>query len=128
MKSPIGGVVLAGLLLASVGCGTEPEPVPPVASDRLVAALVDLHLAGARSERFGDMDASWHESVLAQHGLTQADLDEALDFYAANRDAYLDLYTAVLDSLNAARDVPTPEALSEDTLTDFFDLRTEPSD
>ncbi len=100
-RFPLAALAL-GAMLVLAGCSAFLSDAPPVPDSTLVEVLTDLHLAKARSE-LDEPPPALEDSVLHHHGLTRADYDAALDYYAEHPDAYLALYDQVLNHLNAER-------------------------
>lgn len=102
--TPIPACALA-LLALLAGCDRRPEGV---LSDREMAGLLaDIHLSEAyisgNSEQFVTDSArkALRQSILAAHGVTQAQLDSSLAWYGRHIDLYEKLYDRVADNLAA---------------------------
>ena len=102
------------LLLALPACTDLPTEAPPVADSTMVEVLLEMHLAQARAERYGDVSGELLQDVLARHGLGRAEFDEALRYYADHPQQYVDVYDAVLDRLNAERSEIESDMLMEE--------------
>ncbi len=102
------------LLAVAFGAGcTAPEPEVAVLPDStLVEVLADLHLAGARAERAGDWAVAWRDSILHRRAVSPEVFSQTLAYYAAHNEAYLKVYDAVLDTLNARRTPYLPPMLT----------------
>ncbi|WP_456424510.1 DUF4296 domain-containing protein [Rhodocaloribacter sp.] len=100
-----GRLTLAVLLLATVlpACSSFSSPEPPVADSTLVEVLIDLQLASARSDLYRDVPPGTRDSVLADHGLTEADFEAAMRYYSEHPEAYVEIYTTVLNRINEER-------------------------
>lgn len=93
-------------LLLAPACTVTSSEEPPVADSAFAEVLVDLHLLEARAELDHDLPPSLRDSVLARHGLTAARFEAAIDFYVDHPQAYTDLYSDVLNRLNAESAMP----------------------
>lgn len=91
-------------LVALIACNKAPNGI--IKESDMVDLLVDLHKAEAYTENFPSQfpDDSTHmmlkQSVFAKHGVTQADFDTSLVWYAHNMETYTDVYRRVIDKLN----------------------------
>ena len=94
---------LLAFLLALPACTGLPTEAAPVADSTMVEVLLEMHLAQARAERYGDVSAQLLRDVLARHGLDEEQFDDALRYYADHPQQYVGVYDAVLDRLNAER-------------------------
>ncbi len=96
---------LAAVLLATTlaACSSFSTPEPPVADSTLVEVLIDLQLASARSDLYHDLAPGARDSVLADHGLTEADFEAAMRYYSERPEAFVELYTSVLNRINEER-------------------------
>ena len=94
-------LVFAAMLLA---CDKAPDGI--IAESDMVDLLVDLYKADAyrdtQPSQFPDDSTlmALKQSVFAMHGVTQADYDTSLVWYAHNMDAYTDVHRRVIDRLN----------------------------
>lgn len=96
-------VFAATVVLAAPACSSLSPETPPVQDSLLVEVLIDLHLATARANLYPDLPPVPRDSVLAHHGLTPADYEAVLHYYTEHPDAYVELYTKVLNRLNEER-------------------------
>lgn len=112
--SPTRGInLLTVLLLFGAGCAEQPAPVGPALPDStLIELLADFHLAGARAERAGDWQVAWRDSILDRRQIDPEDFTQTLSYYATHNAAYLKIYDALLDTLNARRTPYLPPGLS----------------
>lgn len=109
MRTPLhlGLTLLAGVILLS-GCEMFSSGKPPVADSTMTPLLIELHLHRARAGFRSDdvprtaVDAA-RDSILRRYRVTQPKLDRALDYYARHPDEYEEVYSSVIDSLNAFR-------------------------
>lgn len=126
------------LLVLLAACGSPFTDPPPVADSTLISALAELHLAEARLDlqrqgRLGTerppastrpdtasipLPPALRDSILARHGLSYRQLRAALTYYSKHPEQYTELYSRVVDTLNAensalrardARSAPPPE-------------------
>jgi hypothetical protein len=93
--------VLAWAGAAATGCGDPAQAGPAVPDSTMIEVLVDLHLAAARLQLVPDAPTGLRDSVLALHGLDSTSFLRAMAWYEANPDAYVAVYGAVVDRLNA---------------------------
>lgn len=95
MAALIGAVLLGG-------CSSFTAEEPPMADSTLVRVLTEFHLASAREQIQNDSSlVGLRDSILSTYGVTEAELQSAIDYYDERPGAYESLYGAVLDSLNA---------------------------
>jgi len=94
------GLAVAGGVL--IGCSRGVDDVPPVADSTMVDVLADLHLSEARNQRYGDLPPAIRDTVLVLYGLDSTRYAAAMRYYAEHPDAYVELYTAVMNKLNEA--------------------------
>lgn len=100
-------IVLASAVLLS-GCGMVSSGKPPVADSTMTPLLIELHLHRARAGFQSDgvprstVDAA-RDSILQRYRITQPELDRTLDYYTRHPDEYEEVYSSVIDSLNALR-------------------------
>ena len=92
---------LMGLKLPA--CSSLTGEPPPVPDSTMVEVLIELHLAEARAELYGQLPEGLRDSALAKHGLTQREYERAVDYYTDHPVSYADLYDTVLDRLSAER-------------------------
>ena len=106
-------LVLTLVLLA--GCSQTPSS--PVPDSTMVEVLVDLYLAGARTDVADHLPAASRDSVLARHGLDSTANRSALRYFAAHPAAYGALYERVVDRLaieraeSSSQPPPLPDTL-----------------
>lgn len=108
---PPGGVFRAAVLVLALlpACSSLVEEEPPVQDSLLVEALVELHLAEARTTAGHPALPVVRDTLLARHGLDRARFDAAMAYYAERPEAFYELYGRVLDQLHAeAREAPAP--------------------
>ncbi len=98
-------LTLAAVLLATTlpACSSFSTPEPPVADSTLVEVLIDLQLASARSDLYHDLSPGMRDSVLTRHGLTEADFEAAMRYYSERPEAFVEIYTTVLNRINEER-------------------------
>lgn len=89
-------------MLTLVGCKDAPERDHILSDSTLVVVLADLHLADARA-RLPGVPPGLRDSVLAYHGITEADFEAAMSRLSEHPDDAVNLYNSVLDRLNASR-------------------------
>lgn len=95
------GALLAGAVFLG-GCSSFSPEEPPVADSTFVRVLTEFHLVAAREQINQDSSlVGVRDSILKTYGVTQAELEAAMDYYDERPAAYELLYGAVLDSLNA---------------------------
>ena len=99
--------LLTALLLTTLlftSCDKAPNGI--IAESDMVDLLVDLYKADAYRDiqpmQFPDDSTlmALKQSVFAMHGVTQADYDTSLVWYAHNMDVYTDVHRRVIDRLN----------------------------
>lgn len=87
--------VLMSLLLLS--CNNRPKDV--LSDDKMVDLLADMQLAEAMQQNLGTLPDSIRQDmgarILAYHGVTKAEFDSTMLWYAKNMDRYRDLYKSV---------------------------------
>lgn len=95
----------AAVLLATTlsACSSFSTPEPPVADSTIVEVLIDLQLASARSDLYHDVSPGMRDSVLTRHGLTEADFEAAMRYYSERPEAFVEIYTTVLNRINEER-------------------------
>lgn len=97
---------MLALLLALVLDSCDPAPRGVLGRSDMVDLLVDLHTAEAMTEmRPNDFQSdsarlALRQSVFAKHGITQAQYDSSLVWYAHHIEAYNEVYKKVLLRLN----------------------------
>ncbi len=95
-----------GLLALAAGlpaCSSMATDEPPVADSTMVEVLIELHLAAARLDLRKDLPPAEREAILARHGLDTLRYGQVMAYYAEHPQAYVDLYSQVLDRLSAER-------------------------
>lgn len=95
-------------LATATGCSDEDGTEGPVADSTMVQLFIDLHLLRARStfresQEIPDSMRAVRDTIFARRGITQRELETMMNLYAGNPDRYQEMYTAVVDSLNAMR-------------------------
>lgn len=97
----------AYLLLAAwlgwTGCSSFTSSNPPVADSTMIAVLAEMHLAQARQKTIGDLTVATRDSILHHHDLDREQFEDALAFYAAHPEAYVEIYRQALDRLGEER-------------------------
>ncbi len=73
----------------------------PMDEPTLVSLIVDLHLLEARRELVADAHPTLRDSVLAVHGVSHDEFQDAILYYSDRPDDYVSLYNRVIDSLSA---------------------------
>lgn len=87
-------------VLALAGCTrADSPPTTPLADSTLVQALIESHIASARSGRTGEPVDSLRTAAYASLGIDSADVMEAVDIYSRHPQAFVRLYDRVLDQL-----------------------------
>ncbi|HHP7237190.1 DUF4296 domain-containing protein [Longibacter sp.] len=124
-------LAVAGLVLVlSSGCSVD-DAEGPVADSTMVPLLIDLHLFRARSTfrnrpELSDSIFAARDSIFARRGVSRTQMEEMMNVYARNPERYTDLYTTVIDSLNALR-VTLSRASRDSSLLDSL-IRNPPPD
>lgn len=96
------GFLLTGFLLAA--CSSLTPESAPVEDETLIEVLTELHLIEARASRDDtEVDPSLRDSVFSHYGVTEQQVEEALEHYADRPAAYESIYDAVMDSLEAGQ-------------------------
>ena len=101
------------LILVATGCSVVFPDRPPVPDDVFTSALIDLHIAAARSERGLGLPLPV-DSILARHGMDTTVYRAAAAYYAEHPDRLVAIYTAALDSMESLTGRRPPEASSLD--------------
>lgn len=91
------------LLLLLPACSSFLSEEPAIADSTMIDVLVAFELAHARQTLLTDLTPSDRDAIFAAHGLDRAAYEKAMRFYAEHPEAYVALYDAVLDTLNARR-------------------------
>jgi hypothetical protein len=81
----------------------------------MVEVLIELHLARARHDIQQDLPPTLHAEILEEYGLTEQEFRETMAFYADHPEAYIELYTMMMNGLAAERD-PSGQASTENDL------------
>ena len=101
-------IALALVALMLPACDKAPRGI--IKESDMVDLMVDIYKADAYCEsyptQFPDDSTKMmlKQSVFSKHGVTQADYDTSLVWYAHNMDAYTDVHQKVIDRLNSERD------------------------
>jgi hypothetical protein len=90
------------LMMTGAGCDQASTATAPD-EDRIIETLVDLHLLDGRIRETGTPSPALRDSVLARHGFTAASFGETMDFYVAEPEALVAIYSSVLDRLTQER-------------------------
>lgn len=99
-RRPASLAVLALVLLAiATGCADLTAEEQPVADSTMVDVLVELHLRDARLTEYRDLPPALQDSLHRRHGITRADYEAALAFYADHPEAYTALYDSLTNHL-----------------------------
>jgi len=98
--SGLGVVAIWALLLTA--CSPFSEDRPPVPDSTLAKVLVEMHITKALSER-DTISRSLPDSVLAHYDVSRARLDSTLRYYSRHPQAFMSLYTSVIDTLRSTR-------------------------
>ena len=91
------------IILALVACKSTPDGV--LDHDDFVSLLVDVHKGEAYTDiNFRDFRAdstkqAYKQSILAKHGISQADFDTTMMWYGAHIEDYLEVYDDVIARL-----------------------------
>ena len=94
--------ILAFLMLL-VGCKSTPDGV--LSHDDFVDLLVDLHKGEAYTDIFfrefreDSMKATYQQSLLKKHGITQEEFDTTMVWYGAHIEDYISVYDDVIAQL-----------------------------
>ncbi len=94
--------ILAFLMLL-VGCKSTPNGV--LSHDDFVDLLVDLHKGEAYTDIFfrefreDSMKATYQQSLLKKHGITQEEFDTTMVWYGAHIEEYISVYDDVIAQL-----------------------------
>lgn len=94
---------LFGMLSLSTGCGARPEESRLLPDSTMVRALVELHLAEARTRLVGTAGHVPRDTVLAHLQVDPDAFDRSLQVRSGDPEALSALYSVVLDSLSVAR-------------------------
>ena len=96
-------LLLAAVVALMMACDKAPNGI--IKESDMVDILVDLHKAEAYVDNYPTQfpDDSTRmmlkQSVFAKHGVTQADYDTSLVWYAHNMDVYINVYRKTIDKL-----------------------------
>lgn len=100
-------VVIGCLLLAACQQKAETKPEYLLDEEQMVGVMVDMHLLEtAQNLKVIEPDTSFAEydslfgSVFVSHGVTKADFDSSLYYYATNTDEMHVIYDKVLERLS----------------------------
>ena len=100
--------ILLVALLVLMACNKVPRGI--IKESDMVDLLVDLHKADAYVDNYPTQFPSdstrmmLKQSVFMKHGVTQADFDTSLVWYAHNMEVYTDVYRRVIDKLKSDLD------------------------
>ncbi|MBQ7690880.1 MAG: DUF4296 domain-containing protein [Muribaculaceae bacterium] len=109
-KSANAWCIVLGAVLCTALYACDKAPNGIISESRMVDLLVDLYQADAYLESYptqfpdDSTKMSLKQAVYAKHGVTQADYDTSLVWYAHNMDVYSDVYRRVVDKLNHERE------------------------
>ncbi|HEY9122858.1 MAG TPA: DUF4296 domain-containing protein [Bacteroidales bacterium] len=102
-------LTLAIILVLVISCGQRKTAVPAsiIPEERMVTILTDYHLAQSlntnyrvRNEMLKNMPVRLSDSVLKANGVTKAQLDSSLTYYATDLERFEKIYDEVLNRLN----------------------------
>lgn len=103
MRRWIESILFPFILVALISCDKAPDGIIPESD--MVDLVADLHKADAYIDNYPSQfpDDSTKmllkQSIFLKHGVTQADYDTSLVWYAHNMDVYTDVYRRVIDQL-----------------------------
>ncbi|MCQ2234942.1 MAG: DUF4296 domain-containing protein [Paludibacteraceae bacterium] len=100
-------LILIAFFSASIAMSSCKPDVgkPELSKDKMVRLLIDVHLAQAYASRSSMTNTSeidhnqLYRSVLDKHGVTEAQFDSSVAWYARNANDYKAIYNIVKDSL-----------------------------
>lgn len=86
----------------------------------MVEVLIELHLARARQNIQQDLSPAVRDDILKAYGLSEEQFRENMARYAEHPEAFVDLYTRMMDRLAAERSTVEPPAMDKglDVLSD----------
>lgn len=95
--------VAAAVILAVTSCNRVPSYV--IEPDEMASLMADMHIAESvvdvnrRDYPSDSMLSVMKQSVLARHGVTQAQLDTSFDWYGHNINRYMEVYDKTIELL-----------------------------
>ncbi len=105
MKHPLHKTILILFFIIFVGCtNTDNVPSDILAQERMIDILSDVHLVESMSRHNQLKDNNqranmYYNYILAKHGITLAELDSSIAWYAKHPTAYLPVYDKVIQQL-----------------------------
>jgi hypothetical protein len=102
------------------GCSSFVAEEPPSSDSTMVEVLIELHLARARQNIQQDLSPAVRDDILKAYGLSEEQFRENMARYAEHPEAFVDLYTRMMDRLAAERSTVEPPAMDKglDVLSD----------
>lgn len=104
--APVLGATVLWLIAALLAaCSVFSPDEPSVDDETLVQVLTELHLVEARATREDtSVDPALRDSVFTHYGVTEEQVDAAIEYYSDRPSAYESIYEAVTDSLRTGQD------------------------
>lgn len=102
-------ITLAIILVLTISCGQKKATVPAsiIPEERMITILTDYHLAQSlntnykvRNEMLKNKPIRLSDSVLKANGVTKAQLDSSLVYYATDLERFEKIYDEVLNRLS----------------------------
>jgi hypothetical protein len=121
-------LTLVIILVLAISCGKQKTAVPTsiIPEERMITILTDYHLAQSlntnyrvRNEMLKNKPIRLSDSVLKANGVTKAQLDSSLTYYATDLERFEKIYDEVLNRLSKMQaklhEVPKKETPKKDT-------------
>jgi hypothetical protein len=100
-------VIIASALLSSCSHEADQTPADVISKDKMVAVLVDIHLAEASAdnrllnlEQMNAAMATRYDALFKKHGITFNQFKASYDYYLAHADVLSEIYAEVVNELS----------------------------
>ncbi|MCB0632566.1 MAG: DUF4296 domain-containing protein [Saprospiraceae bacterium] len=108
-------IFIFSLAIVFAGCAREEVEPIPLATDKLIDVLIDVHVAEAMMDKLTAADQDtvgkvYYRMIFREHGISKEDFDKSMDILREDPERLNAIYEQILDKLNVleaeARGIP----------------------
>ena len=97
-------ITVTGLLFLLISCGEKEIPIP-LSEEKMIAVLIDMHMAESMIEKLPVLDRDtvgnvYYRMIYRTHGISKEDFDESISILREDPVRLNKVYSEILEQLN----------------------------